>query len=48
VTGREAPVPPTVEEAGGVVTGMVSSVMTPRGHLGETMSATVVLAVGMR
>lgn len=44
-TGREAPAPHSVEvEVGAVATETVSMVMTQRGHLGEIMSATVVLA----
>jgi len=46
--GREALVPRTAVEADVVVTGMVSLVMILRGHHGETMNATVGLAVGMR
>jgi hypothetical protein len=45
--GREALAPLTVE-ADVVDTGMVSLVMTLRGHHGETMNATVGLAVAMR
>lgn len=46
--GREALAPLTVEEADVVATGMVTLVMTLRGHHGGTMNATVGLAVGMR
>jgi hypothetical protein len=46
--GRETLVPRTVAEADVVVTGMLSLVMTLRGHHGETMSATAGLAMAMR